>query len=215
MVSLSLRAMGWSLPVSQAPQTDGEHSDLQQVILRNSQQYCSYSFPDHMIRSTSSTTLRMHRSAPLPIKVDGFSLGAVAGFSEQHSVISLGNDNDVGAFLKASILNSGTCPAVQPVQAVATATSLATRQDTNMDHALSMLVHQPACRVQTKAVASARDAAQAAHTTWRLLHAPRPPSHPYQQQCDHLHVIPDPLCHHALRLCMLCSRDAAQGVTAQ
>jgi hypothetical protein len=32
--------------------------------------------------------------------VDGFSLGAVAGFSEQHSVISLGNENDVAAFLK-------------------------------------------------------------------------------------------------------------------
>ncbi|KAG2489849.1 hypothetical protein HYH03_011652 [Edaphochlamys debaryana] len=39
-------------------------------------------------------------SAPLPIKVDGFSVGAVMGYSEQHTVISLATDNDIQAFLK-------------------------------------------------------------------------------------------------------------------
>lgn len=39
-------------------------------------------------------------SAPLPLKVDGFSLGAVAGYSEQRSVVLLGSDDDVAVFLK-------------------------------------------------------------------------------------------------------------------
>lgn len=39
-------------------------------------------------------------SAPLPIKVDGFSVGAVMGFSEQHTVICLATDADIQAFLK-------------------------------------------------------------------------------------------------------------------
>ncbi|KAG2440240.1 hypothetical protein HXX76_004352 [Chlamydomonas incerta] len=39
-------------------------------------------------------------SAPLPIKVDGFSVGAVMGYNEQHTLISLATDNDIQAFLK-------------------------------------------------------------------------------------------------------------------
>ncbi|GFR42176.1 hypothetical protein Agub_g2916 [Astrephomene gubernaculifera] len=39
-------------------------------------------------------------SAPLPIKVDGFSVGAVMGYSEQHTIISLATDADIQAFLK-------------------------------------------------------------------------------------------------------------------
>jgi lipid-binding SYLF domain-containing protein len=40
------------------------------------------------------------RSAPLPLKVDGFSLGAVMGYSEQKSVVVLGSDEDVDVFLQ-------------------------------------------------------------------------------------------------------------------
>lgn len=43
------------------------------------------------------------RSAPLPIKVDGFSVGAVMGYTEQHTVICLATDSDIQAFLKASL----------------------------------------------------------------------------------------------------------------
>ncbi|KAI8469059.1 MAG: hypothetical protein J3K34DRAFT_290086 [Monoraphidium minutum] len=39
-------------------------------------------------------------SAPLPLKVDGFSMGAVMGYSEQKSVVVLGSDEDVAVFLK-------------------------------------------------------------------------------------------------------------------
>lgn len=42
-------------------------------------------------------------SAPLPLKVDGFSLGAVAGYSEQRSVILLGSDDDVAVFLRVRV----------------------------------------------------------------------------------------------------------------
>mmetsp|Transcript_20979 Transcript_20979/g.45936 ORF Transcript_20979/g.45936 Transcript_20979/m.45936 type:complete len:242 (+) Transcript_20979:124-849(+) len=37
-------------------------------------------------------------SAPLPIKVDGFSLGAVIGFSAQQTIVCLATDNDIDAF---------------------------------------------------------------------------------------------------------------------
>jgi len=37
-------------------------------------------------------------SAPLPIKVDGFSVGAVMGFSSQDSIVCLANDDDINAF---------------------------------------------------------------------------------------------------------------------
>lgn len=40
------------------------------------------------------------RSAPLPLKVDGFSMGAVMGYSEQKSVVVLGSEEDVAVFLK-------------------------------------------------------------------------------------------------------------------
>ncbi|KIZ00377.1 hypothetical protein MNEG_7589 [Monoraphidium neglectum] len=39
-------------------------------------------------------------SAPLPLKVDGFSMGAVMGYSEQKSVVVLGSEEDVAVFLK-------------------------------------------------------------------------------------------------------------------
>lgn len=37
-------------------------------------------------------------SAPLPVKVDGFSFGAVMGYKEQHTIICLANDADIMAF---------------------------------------------------------------------------------------------------------------------
>lgn len=37
-------------------------------------------------------------SAPLPVKLDGFSFGAVMGYKEQHSLICLKNDKDIMAF---------------------------------------------------------------------------------------------------------------------
>mmetsp|Transcript_22561 Transcript_22561/g.57316 ORF Transcript_22561/g.57316 Transcript_22561/m.57316 type:complete len:259 (-) Transcript_22561:357-1133(-) len=37
-------------------------------------------------------------SAPLPVKVDGFSVGAVMGFSEQHTVICLATDDEINNF---------------------------------------------------------------------------------------------------------------------
>lgn len=38
------------------------------------------------------------RSAPLPVKVDGFSVGAVVGFSEQHTVICLSTQEEITSF---------------------------------------------------------------------------------------------------------------------
>lgn len=38
------------------------------------------------------------RSAPLPVKVDGFSAGAVIGFSEQHTIICLSTDEEINNF---------------------------------------------------------------------------------------------------------------------
>lgn len=47
------------------------------------------------------STLPTHpRSAPLPLKVDGFSMGAVMGYSEQKSVVVLGSEEEAGIFLK-------------------------------------------------------------------------------------------------------------------
>lgn len=37
-------------------------------------------------------------SAPLPIKVDGFSMGAVIGFSEQQTLVCFANDADINSF---------------------------------------------------------------------------------------------------------------------
>ncbi|GFH21225.1 hypothetical protein V8C86DRAFT_2959415 [Haematococcus lacustris] len=37
-------------------------------------------------------------SAPLPVKVDGFSVGAVMGFSEQHTIICLATDEEISNF---------------------------------------------------------------------------------------------------------------------
>lgn len=45
-----------------------------------------------------SSTRASGWSAPLPVKVDGFSLGAVIGFSEQQTLIALANDDDINAF---------------------------------------------------------------------------------------------------------------------
>lgn len=38
------------------------------------------------------------RSAPLPIKVDGFSMGAVIGFSEQQTLVCFATNSDVDSF---------------------------------------------------------------------------------------------------------------------
>ncbi|MEW5302161.1 MAG: hypothetical protein WDW36_004968 [Sanguina aurantia] len=38
-------------------------------------------------------------SAPVPIKVDGFSVGAVLGFSDQNTIVCLATDQDLQAFL--------------------------------------------------------------------------------------------------------------------
>lgn len=48
------------------------------------------------------------RSAPLPIKVDGFSMGAVMGYSEQHTLLLMTSDEEVETFL-----NVGQSPAQQ------------------------------------------------------------------------------------------------------
>mmetsp|Transcript_21838 Transcript_21838/g.37300 ORF Transcript_21838/g.37300 Transcript_21838/m.37300 type:complete len:265 (-) Transcript_21838:342-1136(-) len=37
-------------------------------------------------------------SAPLPVKVDGFSVGAVVGFSEQHTIICLATEEEINNF---------------------------------------------------------------------------------------------------------------------
>lgn len=37
-------------------------------------------------------------SAPLPVRLDGFSVGAVIGFSAQETIVCLANDDDVNAF---------------------------------------------------------------------------------------------------------------------
>lgn len=42
------------------------------------------------------------RSAPLPLKVDGFSMGAVVGYSEQHTLLLMTTDEEVEAFLNVS-----------------------------------------------------------------------------------------------------------------
>lgn len=39
-------------------------------------------------------------SPPLPVKIDGFSLGAVMGYSEQHTILAMSSEDDVKAFLK-------------------------------------------------------------------------------------------------------------------
>lgn len=64
------------------------------------------------------------RSAPLPIKVDGFSMGAVMGYSEQHTLLLMTSDEEVETFLNVgqspaqqqcdSLLREGSSRAVQP-----------------------------------------------------------------------------------------------------
>lgn len=49
------------------------------------------------------------RSAPLPIKVDGFSMGAVMGYSEQHTLLLMTSDEEVETFLNVS---RGSCTAL-------------------------------------------------------------------------------------------------------
>lgn len=55
----------------------------------------------------AACTLR--RSAPLPLKVDGFSMGAVMGYSEQHTLLLLTDDTEVETFLNVSGY-PGACP---------------------------------------------------------------------------------------------------------
>jgi hypothetical protein len=43
------------------------------------------------------------RSAPLPLKVDGFSMGAVMGYSEQHTLLLMTTEEEVDTFLNVSI----------------------------------------------------------------------------------------------------------------
>lgn len=43
------------------------------------------------------------RSAPLPLKVDGFSMGAVMGYSEQHTLLLMTTDEEVDTFLNVSL----------------------------------------------------------------------------------------------------------------
>lgn len=57
--------------------------------------------PPHTALTMHVSTLPTHpRSAPLPLKVDGFSMGAVMGYSEQKSVVVLGSEEEAGIFLK-------------------------------------------------------------------------------------------------------------------
>ncbi len=45
------------------------------------------------------------RSAPLPLKVDGFSMGAVMGFSEQHTLLLLSSAEELAPFLNVRALH--------------------------------------------------------------------------------------------------------------
>jgi lipid-binding SYLF domain-containing protein len=49
------------------------------------------------------------RSAPLPLKVDGFSMGAVVGYSTQHTLLLLTSEDEVQPFLHVSRRSSHTC----------------------------------------------------------------------------------------------------------
>lgn len=51
------------------------------------------------------------RSAPLPVKVDGFSVGAVMGFSEQHSIICLATEEEISNFkqVRSGARGASTC----------------------------------------------------------------------------------------------------------
>jgi lipid-binding SYLF domain-containing protein len=44
-----------------------------------------------------------HRSAPLPLKVDGCSVGAVMGYSEQKTLLLLTNEEEINVFLNVSL----------------------------------------------------------------------------------------------------------------
>ena len=46
--------------------------------------------------------LSLCRSAPLPIRVEGFSVGAVIGFSAQDTLVCLANDDDINSFKAVS-----------------------------------------------------------------------------------------------------------------
>lgn len=69
---------------------------------------CVCPAPPHLPRTLTQMLRRIlapnNRSAPLPIKVDGFSVGAVMGFSEQHTVITLATDADIQAFTRVRSL---------------------------------------------------------------------------------------------------------------
>lgn len=43
-----------------------------------------------------------YRLAPLPLKVDGFSMGAVMGYCEQHTLLLLTTDEEISSFLNVS-----------------------------------------------------------------------------------------------------------------
>ena len=51
-----------------------------------------------MIKDYQDKDYRFRRSAPLPVRLDGFSVGAVIGFSAQETIVCLANDDDVNAF---------------------------------------------------------------------------------------------------------------------
>ena len=59
-----------------------------------------------IIGAGMQTNCLFSRTAPVPVKVDGFSLGAVMGYSEQHTVVCLANDDDMQAFMKVLGLRS-------------------------------------------------------------------------------------------------------------
>jgi len=48
------------------------------------------------------TLTHFDRSAPLPVRVEGFSVGAVIGFSSQDTLVCLANDDDINAFKAVS-----------------------------------------------------------------------------------------------------------------
>jgi hypothetical protein len=51
--------------------------------------------PAHPLPATNAI-----RSAPLPIKLDGFSVGAVIGFSETLTMVAFTTDTDIDTFKK-------------------------------------------------------------------------------------------------------------------
>lgn len=79
----------------------------------------SKQYPCSTIRSPPHTTHRSpfnispdaalvpYRSAPLPLKVDGCSVGAVMGYSEQKTLLLLTSEEEISVFLNVSFLQGG------------------------------------------------------------------------------------------------------------